>query len=72
MSERKDWLREHREAEERLWARFKDQPLDRYFAYLAEEGRRIAAELKLPTGQPSVSGGKPVAYRPPSAGAQRL
>ena len=61
MSERKDWLAEHWEAEDRLWERFKDQPLDRYFAYLAEEGRRIAAELKLPTGQPSASEEKPVA-----------
>ncbi len=56
MSDRKDWLELHWEIEARLWERFKDQPLDRYFAYLAEEGRRIAEELKLPTGLASSSG----------------
>ena len=53
-------MAEHWEAEDRLWERFKDQPLDRYFAYLADEGKRIAEELKLPTGQPSASEVKPV------------
>jgi hypothetical protein len=61
MSEAKDWLREHWETEDRLWARFSGQPLDRYFAYLAAEGRRIAEELKLPTESPSPAEGKPVA-----------
>ncbi len=59
MSERKDWLQEHWEIEDMLWARFKDQPLDRYFTYLAEEGRRIAEELKLPTRTPSPPDLKP-------------
>jgi len=61
MSEVKDWLQEHWENEDRLWARFKDQPLDNYFAYLTEEGRRIAEELKLPTRSPSTDGRRPVA-----------
>jgi hypothetical protein len=60
MSEKKDWLQEHWETEDRLWARFKDQPLDRYFAYLADEGRRIAEELKLPSGSPSAEEQRPV------------
>lgn len=59
MSEQKDFLQEHWETEARLWERFKDQPLERYFAYLADEGRRIAEELKLPTGVPSPSEVKP-------------
>lgn len=54
-SERTDALQEHWEAENRLWERFKDQPLDRYFAYLADEGRRIAEELNLSVGPPSPS-----------------
>ena len=60
MSKSKDWLQEHWDTEDRLWARFKDQPLDKYFAYLAEEGRRIAEELNLPTRVPSATEEKPV------------
>jgi hypothetical protein len=60
MDDRRDWLQEHWEIEDRLWARFKDQPLDRYFAYLSDEGRRIAEELKLPTHIPAPTDSKPV------------
>ena len=59
MSETKDWLQEHWEIEDRLWARFKDQPPEVYLAYLAREGRRIAVELNLPIGSPQAGTSKP-------------
>jgi len=52
MNEPKDWLEYHWKVEEMMYARFKDQPVERYLEYLIAEGRRVAEELGIPAWHP--------------------
>jgi len=52
MKKHKDWLELHWETEDRLYSRFKGQPVERYLDYLEKKGRMVAEKLNIPAWKP--------------------